>query len=100
MGGERGGKLPRLDTTEEGWERKEGGGMGGGRGGGGWGGAGYGGAGAAGAGAGALGGGYGYEGQEAGGVPAGSGREKYPTSVSDFWQDWKFGLTYNNSEWG
>jgi hypothetical protein len=64
MGGERGGTLPRLDTAEEGWERKEGGGMGGGRGGTGYGGAGYGGAGAAGAGAGALGGGYGYEGQE------------------------------------
>lgn len=64
-GGERGGTLPRLDTVEEGWERKEGGGLGGGRGGGG--GAGYGGAGygaGAGAGAGAMGGGYGYEGQE------------------------------------
>ena len=38
--------------------------------------------------------------QDVAGVPAGSGREKYPCSWSDFWHDWKLGLTYNNSEWG
>jgi len=63
MGGERGGTLPRLGTAEEGWVRKEGGGMGGGRGGAGYGGAGYGGAGAAGASAGGMGGGYGTRGK-------------------------------------
>lgn len=77
-GGARPGELPGLQT-EEGWERKEGGGRGYGEGG-------Y---------------GEGWAGEEETGVPAGTrGREKMPADMNDFWQDWKFGLTYNNEEWG
>ena len=84
-GADRGGRLPRLQPGEEGYERQ------------GWGEE------AARGGRGGRGGrGRGYDEEEEGalGVPAGSGREKYPSTWSDWWHDWRFGLTYNNSEWG
>ena len=35
------------------------------------------------------------------GVPAASRiPEKWPRDAEDWWNDWKFGLTYNNEEWG
>lgn len=35
------------------------------------------------------------------GVPSGTARgEKYPTSGSDWWENWGFGLTYNDEEYG
>lgn len=76
-GGAQPGELPGLtEGGEAGWERKEGGAYG------------YGGE-----------GGWGAE--EETGVPAGTrGREKMPADATDFWNDWKFGLTYNNEEWG
>lgn len=98
-GGVRPGELPGLEEGREaGWERKEGregyGGYGGGEGRG-YGRAGYGGEGRG------YGGEEGWAAEEETGVPAGTrGREKMPVDMTDFWNDWKFGLTYNNEEWG
>ena len=76
-----GGALPRLEGEGEGWERKE---------------AGYGREGGWG---GEEGGGWGAE-EETGVPPATRRGEKFPADSSDWWNDWKFGLTYNNEEWG
>jgi hypothetical protein len=98
----RAGELPGLETRE-GWERKEG-----------YGERGYGqgqgydkrGYGEQGQRYGEQGYGYGGEegwaGEEETGVPAATrgGREKVPADMTSFWDDWKFGLTYNADEWG
>ena len=93
--GARGGHLPKLETeTEPGWERKEGEG-------GTWGAGGRGERGAGGRGERrGLGAGAFYDEEElTSGVP-GKSRERCPVDWTEWWNDWKFGLTYDNTEWG